>query len=519
MKKNILKVCLPVLMINFWVFGLAGTALAVCASDSECTPPATCQNKTEVTEQQCADETVCQKTGQGNCVGAQAIAEENGFRTILGHCEYTTKECVGGTEPVTEMFDTAEKCFIDEGCKTTPGGKCENVGMRKNDDASWTAVPGAPGYCIYPYIGAEIKFQPTVPTLLINIPTFKGFSNAGVSAADEEGYLYPPFIGQYFGAIYKWAILVGALIATIMIMFGGMMYLLSAGNPTKIEEAKSRITSALLGLFLLLGSYTLLYLINPDLVKFKSLKILAIQPEYVGEDDPAADDMDSGDAPAGNASAGAGAVLIPTTNYIKNSQQKQARPDVVAALQKAIEEYAGDVSINDGQRTAAGQWAAVKKNCKCKNESEIPNDVSPGQWQPYCTALSGCRAAYKKLGRQGGNFTYGATAGHFVGNALDMNATGGSYTDCQNASNEVRQSNGVVKISGVKYVPCIPKNQQFLIKAMINAGFCVGLKSGSSISESWHFELTGNGVPLSPFCTKDLNDSNLQKLYYLQNEP
>ncbi len=515
MKKNILKVCLLAIMINFWVFGLAGTALAACAGDNECTPPATCQSKTEITEQQCDYDGVCNRTGQGSCVGVQNVAQEGGgYNQILGHCEYTTKECVGGNELLPEMFDTAEKCFMDETCKSTPGGKCENVGMQKNDVAGWTAVPGAPGYCVYPYKGAEIKFQPIVPSLLINIPTFKGFSNAGVSAADEEGYVYPPFIGQYFGAIYKWAILVGALIATIMIMFGGMMYLLSAGNPTKIEEAKSRITNALLGLFLILGSYTLLYLINPDLVKFKSLKILAIQPEYSGEDDPGAED----DASSGSTSSVAGLTAIPTTNYIKNSQQKQARPDVVAALQKAIEKYAGDVSVNDGYRDAATQWQKVKKNCVCKNESEIPNDVAPGQWQPYCTALKGCRAAYKKLGRQGGVFTYSSTAGHVVGNAIDMNATGGSYVDCQFASNEVRQSRGIVKVSDIKYIPCIPKNQQLLIKAMINAGFCVGLKSSASIRESWHFELTGNGVPLGDFCTKDLSDSNLQKLYYLQNE-
>lgn len=516
MKKNILKFCLLFLMINFWVFGLAGTALAACAGDNECTPPATCQSKTEVTEQSCADNTECLKTGQGSCVGVQNVAQEGGgYSQILGHCEYTTKECVGGTEPVPEMFDTAEKCFMDEGCKSTPGGKCQNVGLQKNDDASWTAVPGAPGYCIYPYTGAEIKFQPTVPTLLINIPTFKGFSNAGVSAADEDGYIYPPFIGQYFGAIYKWAISIGALVATIMILYGGLMYLMSAGNATKIEEAKSRITSALLGLFLILGSYTLLYLINPDLVRFKSLKILAIKPEYVGEEEALLSDDESSSGAA--FSEIPGLTAVPQTNFI-DPRGNSARSDVVTALQKAVEKYDGPVSVNSGARTATDQWKLVKKYCVCKDESQIPADVPAGQWQNYCSALQNCQASYKKLGRQGGNFTLTSTAGHAVGNAIDMNATGGSIIPCQNGSNEERLTQGVVTPTRKVSNPCVPKNQQLLIKAMIDNGFCVGLKSGSSLRESWHFELTTNGLPLSSFCTKDLSDSNLQKLYFLQNE-
>ena len=53
-------------------------------------------------------------------------------------------------------------------------------------------------------------------------------------------------------------------------MYGGIQYILAAGNVGKVEEAKETITQALLGLGLLLMSYLLLITINPDLVNLKN---------------------------------------------------------------------------------------------------------------------------------------------------------------------------------------------------------------------------------------------------------
>jgi cell wall-associated NlpC family hydrolase len=62
------------------------------------------------------------------------------------------------------------------------------------------------------------------------------------------------------------------------------MYIVSHGDAAQITSAKERIKGALIGLFLLLGSYTMLYIINPDLVKFNSLKIKVIErTEFSGE--------------------------------------------------------------------------------------------------------------------------------------------------------------------------------------------------------------------------------------------
>lgn len=118
-----------------------------------------------------------------------------------------------------------------------------------------------------------LKFAPIKPTLEIKIPTLQPFTTEGLEKPDAEGNIYFPFIGQYIVGIYKWMLLVAGIIATIMIILGGFTYLTSGGNATRAGEGKERITSAIFGLILLLGSYMLLYLINPGLVEFRSLKI------------------------------------------------------------------------------------------------------------------------------------------------------------------------------------------------------------------------------------------------------
>lgn len=137
---------------------------------------------------------------------------------------------------------------------------------------------GGKKYCIEPKTGAgAVKWAPIAPTLQINIPTLQPFTTKGMTQPDEEGYVYIPFIGQYIAGIYTWAVGIAGLIAVVLIIMGGFVYLTSGGNAQRTQEGKDRITSALFGLLLLLGSYVLLYTINPDLVKFKSLRIKIIE--------------------------------------------------------------------------------------------------------------------------------------------------------------------------------------------------------------------------------------------------
>jgi hypothetical protein len=71
-----------------------------------------------------------------------------------------------------------------------------------------------------------------------------------------------PDMVKYF---YEWGIAIGGIAVFIALLFGGFLYLTSAGDPARLREAKDRIFSALTGLALLLGSWVILNTINPEL--------------------------------------------------------------------------------------------------------------------------------------------------------------------------------------------------------------------------------------------------------------
>jgi len=105
----------------------------------------------------------------------------------------------------------------------------------------------------------QIKFIPST--------TIPGSNFVAGSAIDiNSGSL-----GQYILAIYNYGIGLVAVLAVVMIMFGGYKWIFAAGNASSIGSAKSTIISALVGLALALGSYLLLNTINPALTTFEPL--------------------------------------------------------------------------------------------------------------------------------------------------------------------------------------------------------------------------------------------------------
>lgn len=112
-----------------------------------------------------------------------------------------------------------------------------------------------------------------IPKLKIDIPTVQ----LG-QGAEEGGVLKLPFLSSYIAGLYTYLLGIVGIVAGIMIVIGGVQYLLSAGNSSAIEAAKERIKNSLIGLVIAFGSYTMLYIINPQLVRFDALRIRAVGP-------------------------------------------------------------------------------------------------------------------------------------------------------------------------------------------------------------------------------------------------
>jgi hypothetical protein len=72
--------------------------------------------------------------------------------------------------------------------------------------------------------------------------------------------------GAFIANFYQFALMIGGILAFGVIVFGGVKYIASAGNPSGQSEGKEWIWGALTGLLLLAGAYLVLHTINPQLV-------------------------------------------------------------------------------------------------------------------------------------------------------------------------------------------------------------------------------------------------------------
>jgi hypothetical protein len=72
--------------------------------------------------------------------------------------------------------------------------------------------------------------------------------------------------GEFVSGFYQFALMIGGVLAFGAVVYGGVLYAASAGNPSKQSEGKEWIKSAIFGLLLLAAAYLVLYTINPNLV-------------------------------------------------------------------------------------------------------------------------------------------------------------------------------------------------------------------------------------------------------------
>ncbi|MFA5877902.1 MAG: pilin [Candidatus Staskawiczbacteria bacterium] len=80
---------------------------------------------------------------------------------------------------------------------------------------------------------------------------------------------------QYVVAIFSYIMGIGVTLAFLFLLIGVVQYMTSAGRTEAISNAKSRIKSAILGLFLMLSSTIILVTISPEL---KNIKIETLKP-------------------------------------------------------------------------------------------------------------------------------------------------------------------------------------------------------------------------------------------------
>ena len=73
-------------------------------------------------------------------------------------------------------------------------------------------------------------------------------------------------ISEYAVYIFNFCIIIAAVAAFVVLIYGGIRYLLSFDNPGNMKEARIWIYSGIVGLCLALASYLIINTINPEII-------------------------------------------------------------------------------------------------------------------------------------------------------------------------------------------------------------------------------------------------------------
>jgi len=127
-----------------------------------------------------------------------------------------------------------------------------------------------------PDIKGDLLLGQTLKALNIELPPVKkiefrpSISIPGSSTfiAGKKIEIDASTVAKYITDLYKFIIGSIGFLAVAGIMIGGFQYLMGAGSPDKISEAKTSITSAIVGLVIALTSYLILSTVSNDLVDF-----------------------------------------------------------------------------------------------------------------------------------------------------------------------------------------------------------------------------------------------------------
>lgn len=289
--------------------------------------------------------------------------------------------------------------------------------------------------------------QVTVPgSITIGGKTFTVRAGEGIAITTSTAI-------QYFALFYRFFVAMLAVAAVVMVMWGGFKRIIAAGNPTKISDANDSIFSALSGLVIALISYSLLSLVNPQLVNLQPLD--AITPisriEFTVDQVEAQEDIPS------QGSVGEIFPAAATGTNIVNPSGYQADIHVVLDLRNValkLQEQGITLVIASGLRTPQRQRELMVQNCQ-EPESTNANRCIPKPGKPTTCYL-----------RDGDT-----SCPHTSGKAVDVWAAVGninpiSQKDCMKNKSACRQDKAMAAMG----------------KAMQEEGFC------NLASEPWHFE-------------------------------
>lgn len=230
--------------------------------------------------------------GFGNKALSQACQTDADCPSSSYECKSTgySAQCVLKTisnpdNPETNINTCKWRHITSESPKICPGEKRMSDNLCPKDKPSANLYSSVVCCCPEDFINDTTTKTPDLNplgNLQIKIPGLDKLAEKHPAEcktdANGETKCTIPWIAVYIKAIYNYFLLIGGLVAVIALMAGGVIWLVSAGNTSRISEAKSWVTGSITGIVILLSSYILLYQINPNLINFRPLEIDSIEP-------------------------------------------------------------------------------------------------------------------------------------------------------------------------------------------------------------------------------------------------
>jgi len=156
---------------------------------------------------------------------------------------------------------TTEKCTATQPSTTNSGFTTTRYVCCCGSDYFATAKQEAPKFII--------------PTLQVNFNGLQEKLSEPKCETDDNGnYQCKVFwLSEYVINIYDYGVKIAGILAALVLMAGGILWLVSGGDSSKITQAKELIIGAISGLVILLSSYIILAQINPDLINFQPITL------------------------------------------------------------------------------------------------------------------------------------------------------------------------------------------------------------------------------------------------------
>ncbi len=319
-----------------------------------------------------------------------------------------------------------------------------------------------------------VKKDAQTPNLAIPLPgaIFSQPTQSGEAISSN-------FIGVYVNAAYQILIVITSVIAVIIIMIAGLMWMLARGDSAQTGRAKALLGKAIMSIVVVLLIVAIAELIDPRLTRFESLNLRYIEssPHHLhpdGEHEAIPRTDISGDL-----------VPIIGQHIIVNARDNRINPDALAALENAAidlyEETNTDIRIVSAFRDPEKQAQLFYDNCLKTGSCTIPT----------CNPAAGTGLVEKVNGQYtlSGSLA-GQTSESVIVSQLTQNANIGN---CPHTSSVAVDVYCVGSTRNNLDVECTNE----MTRAMIDNGFC------RISSEPWHFEL--NNLSVSRGCSTSNN--------------